>query len=165
MKLGETGLHFFESGEAWAVTRSGLSPGAAKFSRATPPYREWETTDLGVLIHAPALLEHNGAVYVAGRRNAVMEGDTTHPYIDPYGMGIWKLELGKVTPVLRVPAAGDCSYPGIIKDPQGRICVSYYSQHAYYSGVLPDRFIRNVEKQGEGYVLPQADVFFAEIEL
>ena len=25
----------------------------------------------------------------------------------------------------------------MIEDPEGRICISYYSQHAYHMGVLP----------------------------
>lgn len=166
MSLGESGMHFFPDGELWMVTRRNREPHTAVFSVAKPPYTSWENVDLGVLIHSPVILEHEGVLYVAGRRDAKMEGDSTHGLRSSWGVGVWRLDRGKVTPVLRIPATGDCAYPGLIKDPDGRICMSYYSQHAYDLGVL-NRPCREgaKEQHAVGDLLGVADVYFAELEL
>ncbi len=73
---------------------------------------------------------------------------------------------GAVEPVLRIPATGDCAYPGFIKDPDGRICLTYYSQHAYHSGVIAPPFrLEPDEPWDKGQLLTPDDVYFAELEL
>jgi len=171
LKLGEAGIHFQPDGEAWVVSRSGSAGQSSYFCTAKPPYTEWHINSLNTLIHAPVILEHEGSLYVSGRRNAEMEGDTSFPFLDRYSLGVWRLQRddsgqGSVEPVLRIPAAGDCSYPGLIKDPQGRICLSYYSQHAYHMGVEPYPFRREAEAPyNTGGLLTPDDVYFAELEL
>jgi hypothetical protein len=82
------------------------------------------------------------------------------------------LEKGKLQPVLNIPACGDCAYPGFIEDPEGRVCMSYYSQHAYRMGVVPEALLNSEDApeticnyQGEPNTQPQNDVYFAELEL
>ena len=58
---------------------------------------------------------------------------------------------------------GDCSYPGLIKDPEGRICMTYYSQHAYLMGVEP--FPWQQWGPAEAKALIPSDVYFAELAL
>lgn len=169
--LGEADFRFQKDGEVWMVARCNAERAAPSyFCTARPPYDKWETTSLGVMIHAPAMLEHEGVLYVAGRRNAEQEGDTTFPFEMSMSLGVWRVERGRVEPVLRIPACGDCSYPGLVKDAAGRICMSYYSQHAYRMGVLPEIHGNDMPSQivnwgGEANTLPQSDIFFAEIEL
>jgi hypothetical protein len=76
---------------------------------------------------------------------------------DEAGLGLWRVELdsngARLHLELKLPAAGDCAYPGIAHDAVCRLCLSYYSQHAYRWGCLappqPDA----------------ADVYFAVIDL
>jgi hypothetical protein len=67
---------------------------------------------------------------------------------------------------MRIPATGDCSYPGLIKDPEGRVCLSYYSQHAYHMGVVPMPFrLEPTPPHDHGQLLASDDVYFAELDL
>lgn len=164
LALGESDQHIHPDGEAWMVSRSGKDPGSSWFACARPPYTNWELTDLGTLIHAPAIVEHGGALYVSGRRSARLEGDGAFPYGE-YSLGLWRLERGRVVPMLRIPACGDCSYPGLIRDPDGRVCLSFYSQHAYLTGVLPAVGAADPGTPGGYRGVSQSDVYFAELEL
>lgn len=155
--LNESDIVFQPDGVAWIVARSTKAPGYSYFCHAQPPYTEWEWTPLEALIHAPVMLEHEGRLYVAGRSAPSLEGVAGFP--SHCSLGLWEVTFGKVAPVLRIPATGDCSYPGLIKDPEGRICLSYYSQHAYHLGVVGDG-----APLADWQSLP-ADVYFAELEL
>ena len=174
--LGESAFQFQPDGEVQMIARC-TEPGDAPayFCTSRPPYREWTNTSLGVMIHSPAMLAHDGALYVAGRRHATQEGDTAFPFASPHSLGIWRVERNadrtRVEPVLRIPASGDCAYPGFIKDDDGRICLSYYSQHAYLMGALPERPLPdadidpNLRNKNQPNTQPQNDVYFAELEL
>ena len=164
VSLGEAGLYFQSDGELWVVGRQNKDN--AVFAAAKPPYTHWETHDLGMLVHSPAILEHKGVVYLAGRYNADVAKDELFPYLSRMGLAIWRLERGKIKPVLHMPAAGDCAYPGFIVDPKGRVCMSYYSQHAYLDGTLPPPYRLDTEpKYDKGSLLSVADVYFAELDL
>lgn len=157
--LNESDIHWRPDGEAWIVSRT--SRGAfSVFASAKAPYTDWTTIDMQPLVHAPIMLEHQGTLYVMGRSNATTEGITDAAF-EGAGMSMWRVTRGKLEPVLRFPASGDCSYPGLIRDHQGRICVSYYSQHAYDMGIIPR--VQHVEDADHA---PRAnDVYFAEIIL
>jgi hypothetical protein len=169
MAMGESAMHFQADGELWIVSRQNQAPSTSYFSVSQPPYTQWETSNLDTMIHAPVILAHNDKLFVAGRRSTRVENDQTWPFMgsvqSTHSLGIWQLERGKVTPVMRIPAMGDCSYPGLIKDPEGRVCLSYYSQHAYFMGVVPHRYRQQGLTPAEGDILPQADVYFCELEL
>ena len=158
--LNESDIIFRPDGEAWIVSRTGGKSTLALFSSAKPPYTDWRVECLGVRIQAPCILEHEGRVYVAGRSVPRLLGETTWAF--GQSLYVWELSRGRVTPVLRIPTGGDSTYPGFIKDPEGRLCISYYSQHAYCFGVLPPF-------DAEVADLPQnatvADIYFAELEL
>ena len=155
--LCESDILFREDATAWVVARSTAEPGYSYFCHSEPPYTEWQTEKLTALIHAPIMLEHEGSTYVTGRSRPSLEGVETFP--STYSLAVWKVTFGEVVPVLRIPAMGDCSYPGLIKDPEGRICLTYYSQHAYYMGVVEGEAPFTDSKK-----MPD-DVYFAEIEL
>lgn len=164
--LNESDICWQPTGEAWLVARSSQTPNFSFFGSARPPYTAWKLTNLKVMIHAPILLEHAGALYVAGRRNADLEKDHAYPFLSRTGLGVWKLTRGRVEPVLRIPATCDCSYPGLIKDPDGRICLTYYSQHAYDMGVVPRPFrLEPDAPHDQGRLLTADDVYFAELQL
>ncbi|MHB9106673.1 MAG: hypothetical protein ACYDCO_06425 [Armatimonadota bacterium] len=156
--LCESDIYWHEDGEAWVVARSAIKRQGSFFCSAPPPYTEWHVTEMTPMVHAPIFLHHDGALYVAGRSRPAVEGDTTFPFPNlGASLGLWRVTRGALEPVLRIPAYGDCSYPGLIKDPEGRICMSYYSQHAYHLGVIE-------HEEGE-IVRKRNDVYFAELEL
>lgn len=160
--LNETDILFQPDGEAWIVARSEREERTAFFGSAKPPYTDWELTDLGVMVHSPVLLAHKGRAYLAGRCAPHREGDLAWPFGN--SVAVWQLDRGSVRQVLRIPAVGDCAYPGLIEDADGRVCMSYYSQHAYYLGVVPPFGAQMTEGDPEqaGYA---SDVYFAELEL
>jgi len=164
--MGESDIHWFEDGEAWLVSRSAKDGGRdhklSYFCKAKAPYTDWEITEMPVSIHAPVFVHHEGALYCAGRSFPCSEGDSTFLNGGGASLGLWRIEPGRAEPVLRIPAMGDCSYPGMIKDPEGRICLTYYSQHAYHMGILSSPFR---EEPGIAEWLPADDVYFAELEL
>jgi hypothetical protein len=136
MMLNEADIIFRPDGEAWLIARTTRKPlDDAVFGRSRPPYTHWDLTDLGLMIHAPAMMEHEGEVYVAGRSNPRRAGCAAWPFGN--SLGVWRVSPGRVDLVMHLPATGDCSYPALLKDPSGNILMSYYSQHAYHMGVLP----------------------------
>lgn len=153
--LNESDIYWHEDGEAWIVSRTAKGPYSV-FASAQAPYTHWETTDLRPMVQAPIILEHGGNLYLAGRSIPSSEGVTAAPFGDgSVSLSIWRLTRKAIDPVLRIPAFGDCSYPGFIKDSEGRICLTYYSQHAYLLGVCEYPFSSRMP----------ADVYFAELEL
>lgn len=165
--LSEATFHFQPDGEVWMIARCSqprVSP--SYFCTARPPYADWEVTCLDALIHSPVMLEHDGVLYVAGRRHAGLENDHSFPVESQWSLGVWQVERNRVEPVLRLPASGDCAYPGFIEDPEGRICMSYYSQHAYQIGVVDQPAMLAPQLTAGKSKLPQrSDVYFAELEL
>lgn len=161
LRLNESDIVWRPDGEAWLVARSTNAPGYSYFCSAQPPYTEWQCKPVKALIHAPVMVEHEGVVYVAGRSKPELEGVEGFP--TRCSLGVWKIENGHVQPVLRIPAMGDCSYPGLVKDPEGRICMSYYSQHAYLMGVEP--MVWQQTEPGSAQALVPSDVFLAELAL
>lgn len=165
--IGESDIAFQEDGEAWIVVRCNTGSGNAFFACARPPYTDWEVSELTGKIHAPVILRYRNLHYVAGR--ARLSDMEMSDYAQPgqSTTGVWRLEKGRVTPVLNLPSAGDCSYCGLIEDPEGRVCLSYYSQHAYAFGVEKYAYRLNPEPvdKPHGERLAKADIYFAELEL
>lgn len=166
-RLNEADITFQSDGEAWVIARTKRPGHHAYFCSAKPPYTDWQFIDLKTRIHAPRIHPHNGKLYIAGRCLPSELGEFW-----PFGhsLCIWELTRGKVTPILRIPAAGDCAYCGITTDPRGRVCLAYYSMHAYYMGVIPP--FKAVYPTGEpadtkGAELQYVanDIYFAELDL
>jgi hypothetical protein len=167
-RVNESDIIFQPDGEAWVVARTKRPGDHAWFCTARPPYTQWEFIDLKTRIHAPKILLHQGKYYVAGRCLPSELGETAWPF--GHSLCVWELTRGAVKPVLRIPAAGDCAYCGIIEDPRGRVCLAYYSMHAYYLGVLPPfaAVFPTAEPahSKQAQLVPCAnDIYFAEIEL
>jgi hypothetical protein len=157
--LNESDIVWRPDGQAWIVSRT-IKGQFSVFATASKPYTDWHTVDMKPMVHAPVMLEHEGQVYVAGRSLPASEGIADAPFKGS-SLSVWRVTPGQLEPVLRIPASGDCSYPGMIKDPDGRICLSYYSQHAYHLGVIPRREpTPGIEHPGR-----EDDVYFAQIEL
>jgi hypothetical protein len=152
--LNESDIFWHPDGEAWMVARSVVRPKGSFFCSARAPYVDWKVVELEPMVHAPIFLHHAGDLYVAGRCLPPSAGNPVFPF-GGSSLGIWRVRRETLEPVLHIPATGDCSYPGWIKDPEGNICLTYYSQHAYHLGV---------EAFSSAAGMPD-DVYFAELEL
>ena len=162
--LNESDIYWRDDGEAWIISRSVVKHFGSCFCSAQPPYTEWQVTELSPMVHAPVFLHCEGELYVAGRNMPSVEGDVTFPFKSA-SLGIWRVRREELEPVLRIPATGDCSYPGMILDPEGRVCLSYHSQHAYHMGVLPLPSRVRPHPDNDASLLEADDVYFAELEL
>ena len=134
-RFNEADLIFRPDGALWCVSRTKREPEQhALLYVANPPYEEWSCIDLKALIHCPALCESGGQVYVAGRR------DPKAPWVGQHtpagNTGIFRLDKSGLTPILALPSDGDAAYPGMLSLEENRLIISYYSQHAYLSGVI-----------------------------
>lgn len=103
--------------------------------RSRAPYTEWSWQDLGVMIHAPVVLQVGDRRIVAGRSQEedLPPGSflTTREQVAQAGhhTSVWELVDGEAEHVLTVPSIGDNSYCGLAPDPTGEVALSYYSQH------------------------------------
>ena len=152
--LNESDIFWHDDGEAWIVSRSVVKREGSFFASAREPYVDWDVTEMTPMVHAPVFVHHEGELYVAGRCQPHTAGNPVFPWPGA-SVGLWRVTRGKLRPVLHIPAAGDCSYPGLLKDPEGRLCMTYYSQHAYVMGI---------ERYPQDTAMP-ADVYFAEVEV
>lgn len=164
MQLNETDLIFRPDGELWIVGRTRRTPDHAMFGVAKPPYTQWEMSELNQVVHAPLMMDVDGEVFMCGRCMPREHGDTTWPF--GATLGVWRVTRGEAELIMRVPAVRDSSYAGWLTDPAGRVCMAYYSQHAYYLGVV-EPFGALVWEDGSG---PEqrgfaSDIFFAELDL
>ncbi len=105
--------------------------------RSPAPYSDWEWTDLGVMIHAPAVLKYGDSWIVAGRsqKEDLPSDSGIDGAGDPDAKGhhtsVWRIDGARAVPLLTLPSGGDCSYPGLAVGPDGEIAMSYYSQHEW----------------------------------
>lgn len=96
---------------------------------------DWTWDDLGVMIHAPVVLEHDGRWLVAGRSQEedLPAGSFTsyREQGDPSGhhTTVWTLDGHRARHLLTVPSGHDCSYCGLASSMDGTVLMSYYSQH------------------------------------
>jgi hypothetical protein len=129
----EVKLAFDESGTCYAFVRRDESPYTPLLGAARAPYVDWTWKDLGLefpcfggpnLIATPYGWIAGGRMFVDG---VDFDGSRHNVYtaltsVDP--------ESGTMTPLLRLPSGGDCSYPGFVWDAaQDLLWMSYYSAH------------------------------------
>ncbi len=153
---GETDLLFRPDGELWCVVRSEW-PGV--FFRSRPPYTEWEGGHSIGLCDAPSICEADGEVFVAGRlRVPLFEGDLR---LHPQGTtGVYHLRRGGARPLLAFPVGGDSAYSGLITTGPGKLAIAYFSDVAYWSGVLPPKSADRYQ-----YKVTDCDIYVAEIDI
>jgi len=145
----EADIFFHSNDELWCIVRSSRNPDHSLLYVSQPPYEKWSRMDLKTTIHCPVFCETGGRLYVAGRRrtNTIWRMQLT-----PSGnTGIFLVEREGVAPFFALPSDGDAAYPGLISREPGKLLISYYSQHAYLSGVL------------QGASPHSSDIYIAEI--
>ena len=153
---GETDLLFRSDEELWCVVRSEW-PGVVFRSR--PPYTQWEGGHSIGLCDAPALCEADGEVFVAGRlRVPLFEGDLR---LHPQGTtGVYHLTRDGAQPLLAFPVGGDSAYAGLITTGPGKLALAYFSDVAYWSGVLQPKSAAQYQ-----YKATDCDIYLAEIDI
>ncbi len=118
----EASTIFLEDETALCLLRRDRKDDSAQIGISTPPYSLWEWKDLGLYIGGPHLISlPDGRVLASGRLKLPDDQRRTVLWwLDP--------EAGKVTEILRLPSAGDTSYPGLVLH-EGLLWISYYSTH------------------------------------
>ena len=160
--MNECDLTIRDDGRMWILGRSARDTGCCAFASAAPPYTDWSIKLIPPRIEAPVLLEHGGALYAAGRCWPHEAGNPMYHFGDEQTLGLFGVEFETVRPILHLPANGDCSYPGLIADPDGRVCMSYYSSHAYFDGTHDPPRTLDPDQPASKQI---ADIYFAELEL
>lgn len=116
----ETTLRFLKDGTALMLVRREAGDHKGMIGTAKAPYREWTWTPLNVPLGGPNFIELPDGSLVAGSRGF---GKTPGAH-----MVLFKMTPTSLEPILELPSAGDCSYPGLVwKD--NLLWVSYYSTH------------------------------------
>lgn len=118
-KPNETTLRFRRDGQAVALIRREDGNRKAWIGTSRPPYAEWEWRATRHRVGGPNFLVlPSGDMWAAGR-SYLPTGERTF---------IARMDADGLLPVLELPSAGDCSYPGLLWH-RGLLWVSYYSSH------------------------------------
>lgn len=151
----ESDLIWRPDGELWCVVRTG----GAYMYWSNPPYTDWDGGTRIDMCDAPALCELDGTVFVAGRCKAPKYSSDTVMY--PQGTtGLYHLTRGATKLLAAMPPGGDSSYPGLISPEPGKLAMSYYSDVAYWSGIIKPQSYQKYE-----YKSTDCDIYLAEIEV
>jgi hypothetical protein len=153
----ESDLHFCANGELWCVVRS-EGPGLMFWSK--PPYTDWQGGHEIGRCDAPVMCEADGEVFLAGRiAGPQFAGVDAHTY--PSGTtGLYHLKRDAARPLIAMPVGGDASYAGLVCPEPGKLVMSYYSDVAYWSGILTPRSAAHYQ-----YKASDCDIYTAEIEI
>lgn len=119
----ETTLRFTEDGTLLAMIRGEGNPKIGSVGRANSPYTAWQITTSNKRFGGPNFVQLADNAWLAGSRAY----DT-----DPHSTQLWWLNVAtaECRELVKLPSAGDNSYPGFAIDREGgRVYVSYYSSH------------------------------------
>lgn len=127
----EAHFHRQADGTLVGIVRWGNEKVGSTLVSSQPPYTDWETKKLNILVHAPYLLPVGDRLLLAGRcLNEQMPAHLS-PGSDKYATALWWFEEDGPEPILLLPSAADNAYPGMVLSDDGSVIVSYYSQHEY----------------------------------
>ena len=123
----ETTLRFLHDGRMLAlIRRSGPSPSVGWFGLSKPPFTDWQYRELNLPLGGPNLVQLPNGRWLAATRGA---GEKMR-------LGLLDIDRAQFTPLLDLPSGGDCSYAGLVVEPdKNRVLVSYYSSHEAKSAI------------------------------
>ncbi len=114
----ETAFQFEPDGSIVAIGRRGGD--TAQLLRSSPPYDQWQRTELDQSVGGPLLVKW-GDRYVVGRRKSTPDrGPKTAMY--------WLVD-DQLREFAELPSGGDNSYPGFVELSPTRAVMSWYSSH------------------------------------
>jgi hypothetical protein len=116
----ETTVRFLQNGKAMALVRREADDRKGMIGLADAPYRQWSWTPLPSPLGGPNFIQLPDGTLIAGSRGF---GATPGPH-----MVLFKITESGWEPLLELPSAGDCSYPGLVWQ-DNILWVSYYSTH------------------------------------
>ena len=114
----ETAFLFQADGGIVAIGRRGSA--TAQLLRSSPPWDEWQRTELDRYIGGPLLVRWGDRLVVGGRKNVGKSGPKTAMY--------W-LVNNRLHEFAELPSGGDNSYPGFVALSDRRAIMSWYSSH------------------------------------
>jgi hypothetical protein len=118
-KPSETTVRFHRDGRAVALVRREGGSRKAWIGTSRPPYTAWQWQAARHRVGGPNfLILPTGDMWAAGR-GYMPKGPRTL---------VARMNERGYVPVLELPSAGDCSYPGLVWN-RGHLWVSYYSSH------------------------------------
>ncbi|WP_029407171.1 hypothetical protein [Thiomicrorhabdus sp. Milos-T2] len=117
----ETSIVFSESGKATCVVRRDRVDCFSLLGTSEPPYMEWHWSELNVQLGGPKLIRFKQKNLISYRIIDNNDASTWLGEINPHDEPI-------LTPLLKLPSGGDCSYPGLVIQ-NNHLYVSYYSSH------------------------------------
>ncbi len=135
-KPNETTVRFRRDGRAVALVRREGGSRKAWIGTSRKPYTAWQWRSTRHRVGGPNFLVlPNGDMWAAGRAY-LPDGPRTL---------VARMNDRRYTPVLALPSAGDCSYPGLAWH-RGHLWVSYYSSHEGKTGI----YLARIRLDGEG---------------
>ena len=132
----EATIRFDRSGKMYVLIRRELDDQMGVWASSSAPYTRWKFVKLGYRLGGPNFLFSGKDRVIMGTR--VYQGKE-------YYTGLFLgNKAGNFREILRLPSAGDNSYPGLVLE-KNRLIVSYYSSHekktAIYLAILPIHMI------------------------
>ena len=80
---------------------------------------------------------------------------------NPHGTtGVYRLRRDRADLILSMPAGGDSSYPGLISLEPGRLAMSFYSDLAYWSGLVRPRHFDTYHRKRS-----ECDIYLTEFRV
>ena len=74
--------------------------------------------------------------------------------------GLYYLTKGKAELIRYFPQGGDASYPGLVSPEPGKLVISYYSDVAYWTGLVKPRHFAEFR-----YKSSESDIYLAELRV
>lgn len=120
---------------AIALVRREAKGGEAWIGKSGSPFSEWEWTGCGERVGGPNfLIAPPGTLYAERTPDDAVQPEPEMIAATRLWNGrtprtsVCLMRAGKLIPLLDLPSAGDCGYPGMVLH-RGKLWVSYYSSH------------------------------------
>jgi hypothetical protein len=133
----EATIRFDHSGKMYVLIRRELDDQMGVWAVSSAPYTRWKFVKLDQRLGGPNFL-------FAGKGRVIM-GTRVYQGKEYYTGLFLGNKAGNFHEILKLPSAGDNSYPGLVLE-NNRLIVSYYSSHenktAIYLAILPIHIIK-----------------------
>ena len=165
----ESELYWRPDGELWCIVRVRFGFDNASMYWSQPPYTAWEGGDLQVKCDAPVICRTAGREYLSGRVRLPGAESSSNPTQFQGGewggigngtTGLYYLTKGKAELIRYFPQGGDASYPGLVSPEPGKLVISYYSDVAYWTGLVKPRHFAEFR-----YKASESDIYLAELRV
>jgi hypothetical protein len=123
--VSEATVRFLADDTMVALVRREIDPRHGWIGTSSPPYTEWNWTEIPHRLGGPNFLVLPGGSLLAGGRAHTPDGPTTV---------LARMTTTSYEPLLTLPSGGDTSYPGLVFH-AGLLWVSYYSSHEGNSAI------------------------------